>query len=198
MRILWTAGSEGQERVRSRKSAEIQSWLRYEAVTAALKLQYHHRDIMKMRWILRYKESGKPKARLVVIGYYDPRVGSDVRTEAPVALRRGGSLFIMATAHNQLPIEKGDVKNAFLQGTIDDKTHGDLAEEPVPELRKALNLREDEIVMLTKACYGLIDAPRRRWKSLFRDTQQLGWHSCRPGTFVENSKGPCVFTLTMS
>ena len=95
-------------------------------------------------------------------------------------------------------IEKGDVKNAFLQGTIDDKTHGDLAEEPVPELRKALNLREDEIVMLTKACYGLIDAPRRRWKSLFRDTQQLGWHSCRPGTFVENSKGPCVFTLTMS
>ena len=57
------------------KSAEIQSWLRYEAVTAALRSQYHHRDIMKMRWVLRYKESGKPKARLVIIGYHDPRVG---------------------------------------------------------------------------------------------------------------------------
>ena len=66
------------------KSAEIQSWLRYEAVTAALRSQYHHRDVMKMRWVLRYKESGKPKARLVIIGYHDPRVGSDVRTEALV------------------------------------------------------------------------------------------------------------------
>ena len=30
------------------KSAEIQSWLRYEAVTAALRSQYHHRDIMRV------------------------------------------------------------------------------------------------------------------------------------------------------
>ena len=80
------------------KSAEIQSWLRYEAVTAALRSQYHHRDIMNMRWVLRYKESGQPKARLVIIWvYHDPRVGTDVRTEAPVASRRGRSLFFMAT-----------------------------------------------------------------------------------------------------
>ena len=50
------------------KSAEIQSWLRYEAVTAALRSQYHHLDIMKIRWVLRCKQSGKPKARLVIIG----------------------------------------------------------------------------------------------------------------------------------
>ena len=136
------------------KSAEIQSWLRYEAVTAALRS--HHRDIMKMRWVLRYKESGKPKARLVIIGYHDPRVGSDVRTEAPVASRRGRSLFLMVTAHNQFSIEKVDVKNAFLQGTFDDTAHGELAAEPVPELRKALNLREDNRCA-AKACYGLID-----------------------------------------
>ena len=79
------------------KSAEIQSWLRYEAVTAALRSQYHHLDFMKMRWVLRYKESGKPKPRLVIIAYHDPCVGSDVRTEAPVASRRGRSLFFMAT-----------------------------------------------------------------------------------------------------
>ena len=131
------------------KSGEIQNWLRYEAVTAALRSQYHHRDIMKMRWVLRYKESGKPKARLVIIGYHDPRVGSDVRTEALVASRRGRSLFFMATARNQFSIEKEDGKNAFLQGTFDDKTHGELAAEPVPLLRKALNLREDEIVVLS-------------------------------------------------
>ena len=127
------------------KSAEIQRWLRCEAVTAALRSQHHHRDIVKMRWVLRYKESDKPKAHLAVIGYHDPRVGSGVRTEAPVASHRGRSLFFMATAHSQFSIGKEDVKNAFLQGTFDDKTHGEVAAEPVPELRKALNLREDEI-----------------------------------------------------
>ena len=70
---------KGRKEFEVAKSAEIQSWLRYEAVTAALRSQYHHRDIMRMRWVLRYKESGKPKARLVIIGYHDPRVGSDVR-----------------------------------------------------------------------------------------------------------------------
>ena len=102
----------------------------------------------------------------------------------------------MATAHNQFSIEKEDVKNAFLQRTFDDKTHGELAAEPVPELRKALNLREDDIVALTKACYGLIDAPRRWWKSLVRDTQQLGWRSCRHEPclmtwHVADSRGSC-------
>ena len=58
---------------------------------------------------------------MVIIGYHDLRVGSDVRTEALVASRRGRSLFLMATAHNQFSIEKDDVQNAFLQGTFDDK-----------------------------------------------------------------------------
>ena len=80
----------------------------------------------------------------------------------------------------------GDVKNAFLQGTFDDKTCGELAAEPVPELRKALNLREDEIVVLTRACYGLIDAPRRWWKSLVQDTQQLGWRSLSAWTMLDD------------
>ena len=35
-------------------------------------------------------------------------------------------------------------------------------------------------------CYGLIDAPRRWWKSLVWDTQQLGWRSCR--------HEPCLMT----
>ena len=64
------------------------------------------------------------RSTLVIIGYHDPRVGSDVRTQAFVASRRGRSLFFMATAHNQFSIEKEDVKKAFLQGTFDDKTHG--------------------------------------------------------------------------
>ena len=65
-----------------------------------------------------------------------------------------------------------------------------VAAEPVLELRTALNLREDENVVLTKVCNGLIDAPRRWSKSLVRDTQQLGWRSCR--------HEPCLMTWTLS
>ena len=91
------------------------------------------------------------------------------------------SLFFMTTAHNQC------VKNAVLQGTFNNNVvNGEFSAEPVPELRKALNLREDEIVVLTKACNGVIDAPRRWWKSLVHDTQQLGWRSCR--------HEPCLMT----
>ena len=67
----------------------------------------------------------------MIIGYHDPRVGSDLQTEAPVASRRGRSLFFVATAHNQFSIVKEDVKNAFLQGTCDDTTSGELAAELV-------------------------------------------------------------------
>ena len=43
---------KGRKEFEVAKSAEIQSWLRYEAVTAALRSQYHDCDIMKMRWVL--------------------------------------------------------------------------------------------------------------------------------------------------
>ena len=74
-------------------------------------------------------------------------------SEALAASHRGTSLFFfMATAHNQFSIEKGDVKNALFQVTFEDVPPGELAAEPVPALRKALVLRDDDIVMLTKAC----------------------------------------------
>ena len=162
---------KGRKEFQVAKSAEVQSWFRYEAVTAALRSQYHHRDM-----VLRYKESGKPKARLVIIGYHDPRVGSDVRTGALVASRCGRGLFYMPPVTISSPLKRGTSRTRFFKERL---TTRHMVNLPQSQLRKALNLREDEIVVLTKACYGLIDAPRRWWKSLVRDTQQLGWRSCR-------------------
>ena len=63
---------------------------------------------MKMRWVLRYKESGKPRGTFGNHWLSRPRVGSDVRTEAPVASRRGRSLFFIAQVKKSSPIEKVD------------------------------------------------------------------------------------------
>ena len=104
---------------------------------------------MKMRCVLLCKESGKPKARLVIRGYHGPRVGSEVRGTCGVTswkkslLHGHGSQTVLLRA-------KGDVKNAFLQGTCHDAPPGELAAEPVPTLRKALNLRDDELLCSRK------------------------------------------------
>ena len=162
---------KGRREFEVAKSAEIQSWLRYEAVTAALRSQYHHRDIMKMRWVLRYKESGKPKARLVIIGF-------TILASAQMSELR----HLLHLVVEEVVLHGQTISSPLKKWT----RFFTLAAEPVPEFRKALNLREDEMVVLTKACYGLIDAPRRWWKSLVRDAQQLGWRSCR--------HEPCLMT----
>ena len=106
---------------------------------------------------------------------------------------------------NQFFTEKGDVKNAFRQGTFDDVPLGELAAEAVPELREALNLRDDEVVALMGACRGLIDAPRRWRKSFAWDTQQLGLAQLPTRAMSDDlacswqTHGTCVaFTLMVS
>jgi len=64
-----------------------------------------------------------------------------------------------------------DVKAAFLQGnTQEGRT---IAIEPTPELRKAMNLKENEVCQLAKSAYGLVDAPFLWFKELDRTLRKL-------------------------
>ena len=51
------------------------------------------------------------------------------------------------------------MKAAFLQGDPTQAKH-DLFVEPVPELRDAMQLSDDECVTMLKAAYGLVNAPK--------------------------------------
>ena len=105
---------------------------------------------MRLRWVLSFKADGRAKARLVVVGYQDPRIGSEVKTAAPVISRRGRQLFFVASAHYGFRCCKGDVSGAFLQSDLlnedggineseEEKTRH-LVCEPVPELCQAIGL----------------------------------------------------------
>ena len=100
------------------KGAEVASWLKYLAVEAALRANYDPAEVMRLRWVLSFKADGRAKARLVVVGYQDPRIGSEVKTAAPVISRRGRQLFFVASAHYGFGCCKGDVSGAFLQGDL--------------------------------------------------------------------------------
>ena len=70
-------GVDQQKNMRSAMTRDIQSKLKYPAAKAALQSQVAAKDVMKKRWILRFKDSGQAKARLVIIGYHD--LASEVR-----------------------------------------------------------------------------------------------------------------------
>ena len=55
-----------QTNVRDAMSGEIQ-WLKYHAVNPALRSLYAVEDVWKMRWVVRFKESGQANARLVLL-----------------------------------------------------------------------------------------------------------------------------------
>ena len=105
--------SDQQKNMRDAMTREIQSWLMYHAVKAALRSQFPAQNVMKMRWILRFRSSGQAKARLVIIGYCDPPIGGEVRT-ASVLSRRGRSLYLTKVAQNRFKLRKGAAKNALL------------------------------------------------------------------------------------
>ena len=63
----------------------------------------------------------------------------------------------------------------------------ELIADPVPELVEHLGLSPDEVVVLTKFCYEITDAPRQWWLTLQSDLIAAGWTWCK----LE----PCLMTL---
>ena len=165
------ATPELKEAMKEAKFAEIQTWLANDVCTPIARNKLS-KPTMKLRWILTLKkDTGKAKARLVALGFQDADLGQ-VRTESPTASRRARSIWIQKTVNQRWKMSKADAKGAFLQGRMLDR---EVAVEPVPELREAFRLQEDEVLLLTKAVYGLVDAPREWWLCLDAHFQENGW-----------------------
>uniref|UniRef100_A0A0A9YCF4 Retrovirus-related Pol polyprotein from transposon TNT 1-94 n=2 Tax=Lygus hesperus TaxID=30085 RepID=A0A0A9YCF4_LYGHE len=115
------------------------------------------KKILSSRWVLKIKEDGRYKARLVVRGYqqiqgvdfeetYSPVVGSD-------ALRT----ILALTAKNGYMTKKFDIKTAFLYGFLEEDIYMTL-----PEGYET----NGKISKLHRALYGLKQAPER-WNHRF-------------------------------
>ena len=155
------------------KEAEISQWLRNEAVRRA-STEVDSARCIRMRWVLTLKEAGKAKARIVLLGYEDPDAHTGTITSAsPTMSRRTRQLLLQFKACRSWRALKGDVKAAFLQGSASEAGRS-LFARPLPELSRAMGLKEGECVQIMKSCYGLITAPASWYADVAATLEKAG------------------------
>ena len=171
-----TDDQKGQ--MKAAKMIEIRDWLANDVIE---KLPPHLKpgkeETLKTRWVLTWKKEEatggqRAKARLVVLGFQDPRLGEDP-VASPTMTRRARNLMMQFVAWKGWKLKKGDVKAAFLQGKglPEDKPVFIEANE---ELAEELGIPVGDIVKLKKAVYGLCQAPKSWYESVDALMESLG------------------------
>ena len=154
------------------KLKEVTNWVQEHAVKL-----WHDKvppdRILKMRWIYTIKQDNSAKARIVLIGYQDPDLGS-LKTTSPTMTRRTRGLFLTACSFKGWTALKGDVRAAFLQG-LESEEERSIFARPVIELAKHLGGDANSYVKVVKACYGLANAPAQWHSSVDHTMRSCGF-----------------------
>ena len=196
IRLSELSSSERAEFQRA-KDAEVTNWLNTGTVQRMFRSQIAPEQVLRCRWVLTWKpieesdrdpqnlsRTQKAKARLVVLGYLDPKI-TEIPRDSPTLNRHSKMLLLQLIASKSWTLRSFDVKAAFLQGRP--QSDRILGLEPVPELATKMNLRPDEICRLAKSAYGLIDAPFLWFQALKDQLLLLG--------FEQSPFCPCTFIL---
>ena len=191
---LHSLDAESKAQFEKAKQTEINNWLSTQTVKRIFRNQLPEDQILRCRWLLSWKPidpteqdkagTHKAKARLVVLGYLDPQL-EDIPRDSPTMSKTSRMMLLQLIASEGWDLMSFDIKAAFLQGQP--QSSRVLGLEPVPELRKALDLKDSEVCQLVKGAYGLVDAPYLWYKTLQAELLQLG--------FIASPFDPCVFLL---
>ncbi|CAH9074982.1 unnamed protein product [Cuscuta epithymum] len=130
-----------------------------------------------LKWVFKLKKDSegnviKHKARLVAKGYVQRRGIDFEEVFAPVARLDTIRMLIALAAHREWKIHHLDVKSAFL--------NGDLQEEVYVSQPEGFCVKNEEhkVYKLSKALYGLRQAPRAWNTRLDRSMKSLGFVKC--------------------
>ena len=159
------------------KQKEVRNFIAAECFRVLEDQHVDESKIMGMRWLLTWKydpqeaDGRKPKARAVVLGYQDPSYETR-KTSAPTPSKAGRQLFLQQCALRRFRLSKGDVSGAFLQGM---EVVEELFCRPLPEMCEALGISDNTPTLLTKAAYGLVQAPLYWYESVCATMSELGY-----------------------
>ena len=184
--------SEQKVLMKAAKLVEVRDWIANDVLERLPPhLKPKSEDVLKTRWVLTWKKdeatgSSRAKARLVVLGYQDPRLGEEP-VASPTMTRRARNMIFQLAAMKAWRLKKGDVKAAFLQGKglPEDKPVFIAANE---ELAEELGLPMGVLMRLKKAVYGLCQAPKSWYESVDALMEQLGGQRC--------VSDPCVWVFS--
>ena len=172
--------------LRKAKELELQSWLDHRVFDLVKKKFVDQERIMRARWVLTWKSSGKAKARLCVLGFQDPDL-TEVSRDSPTLSAASEALIMQWVASHKYRLISGDIKTAFLSGDEDVRN---IFISPPDDVRQMLNVDHETVLRLRKAVYGLVNAPKKWWDRLKKSLIQHGFTSC--------ALDPCAFVLRMS
>ena len=113
-----TLSAEQKRELVEAKDKELNTFVKYSVVDAASRQRISPSSLMKMRWVVTFKDDGSLKARWVVLGFTDQRLGK-IPTFSPTASRISRQILLTLTASFGFQTHQGDVKCAFLQGDLD-------------------------------------------------------------------------------
>ena len=141
--------------------------------------------LMKMRWVVTFKDDGSLKARLVVQGFNEKRLGK-IPMSSPNASRRSRQMFLTLAA--SLGFSSGRLGRATTtMMTISKLSQHNPFCEPVPELFRKLQLEHHHCIRLLKAVHGLVNAPRRWYHRVTTDLRNMRGE--------ESVMEPCLWTF---
>ena len=197
---LATLSTSEQKEFQKAKESEVQNWLKTGTVSRICRSLIPEEQILRCRWICTWKpldpeeikanqgtKHHKAKARLVILGYLDPKI-EDIPRDSPTLGRHSKLLLLQLLASNGWTLRSFDIKAAFLQGKP--QTDRVLGIEPVKELALSMQLKDHEVCKLEKGAYGLIDAPFQWYCAIREELVRLG--------FGISPFDPCVFVLRNS
>ena len=95
---------------RKAKELELQSWLDHRVCL--------QERVMRARWVLTWKSTGKAKASLCVLGFQDPHL-TVLPRDSPTLSAASEALIMQWVAFHKYRLISGDIKTAFLSGEED-------------------------------------------------------------------------------
>ena len=146
-----------QSSIDSFEEAEFEGFENWNNKSVFRRVEDVGQTFLTTRWVLTEKE-GRKKARLVVRGFEDPELSRVVK-DSPTCTKETFRIALIFAATLGWTGNSMDIRTAFLQGM---PLRRIVHIKPPPELNQSLN----ELWLLLKGVYGLVDAARFSYETV--------------------------------
>jgi hypothetical protein len=152
-------------------------------------------NVLDTKWVYKLKSDGRYRARLVAKGYNQIPGVDFTESHSPVANDVSIRLVLIICLLNNWTTEQIDVETAFLYGNLDEELY--LKRSQGLNEYSDITISNDEVLLLSKAIYGLVQAARA-WTTIYIrflvDKLHFVWSKGDPCLLIQVSEIGIVIT----